>query len=49
VAIMAAVLIVAVVTAGNDYAKELQFRALAKFAATMESCTVRLMNWPRGV
>ena len=40
VAIMAAVLIVAVVTASNDYAKELQFRALAKFAQTMESCTV---------
>jgi len=39
-AIMIAVLIVAVVTAGNDYAKELQFRALAKFAQTMESCTV---------
>mmetsp|Transcript_3446 Transcript_3446/g.8007 ORF Transcript_3446/g.8007 Transcript_3446/m.8007 type:complete len:1159 (-) Transcript_3446:319-3795(-) len=39
-AIMVAVLIVAVVTAGNDYAKELQFRALSKFAQTMESCTV---------
>jgi len=39
-AIMIAVLIVAVVTSGNDYAKELQFRALAKFAQTMESCTV---------
>jgi len=47
VAIMAAVLIVAVVTAGNDYAKELQFRALAKFAATMESCTVIRENGTR--
>jgi len=39
-AIMVAVFIVALVTAGNDYAKELQFRALAKFAQTMESCVV---------
>ena len=39
-AIMIAVFIVAIVTAGNDYTKELQFRALAKFAATLESCTV---------
>jgi len=40
VAIMAAVLIVAVVTAGNDYAKELQFRALTKSASELESCVV---------
>ena len=37
---MFAVLIVAVVTAGNDYAKELQFRALTKSAADLDSCTV---------
>jgi magnesium-transporting ATPase (P-type) len=39
-AIMIAVFVVAIVTAGNDYSKELQFRALAKFAATLESCAV---------
>jgi calcium-translocating P-type ATPase len=39
-AIMIAVFLVAGVTSFNDYSKELQFRALKKFAATMEACTV---------
>jgi len=37
---MIAVFLVAGVTSFNDYSKELQFRALKKFASTMESCTV---------
>lgn len=39
-AIMIAVLIVATVTAGNDYTKELQFRALEKSSQADEQCTV---------
>ena len=39
-AIMVAVLAVSLVTAANDYTKELQFRALEKSSQADEQCTV---------
>ena len=39
-AILIAVVIVATVTAGNDYTKELQFRALEKSSQADDQCTV---------